>query len=149
MLFLKQVADHMRLLLSAVEMTTHTGHHLRLVGRSALAQGIGLDVLIEQLVRVQLRAVARQPDQTQAFGICGDKRPRGCRPMHRVSIDDQADPARDLPEHAPHELDKHRIAELALEHHERQAPRLVIVKIMLQPKRCPVARTTGVCPTGA
>jgi hypothetical protein len=29
MLFLKQVADHMWLLLSAVEMTTHTGHHLR------------------------------------------------------------------------------------------------------------------------
>ena len=48
MLFLKQVPDDMRLLLSAVKMATQAGHHLRLVGWPTLAQGVRLDVLVER-----------------------------------------------------------------------------------------------------
>ena len=61
MLFLKQVPDDMGLLLPTMEMTAQAGDHLRLIGRATLAQGVGLDVLVEQFVRIQFRAVALLP----------------------------------------------------------------------------------------
>ncbi len=73
MFFLKQILDHMRLLLSAVKMATQAGHHLRFVGWPALSQGVSLDVLIEQLIRVQFGAVAGQTNQPQTLGVFGDK----------------------------------------------------------------------------
>ena len=111
MFFLKQIPDDMRLLLTTMKMTAQAGDYLRFVGRSALAQGVGLGILIEQFIRVQFRAVAGQPNQAQAFDIFSDEQLRRCRPMHRVSIDDQVDLAVDLFEHALHELDEHRILE--------------------------------------
>jgi hypothetical protein len=50
MLFLKQVPDGMRLLLAAMEMTAQAGDHLRLIGRATIAQGGGLNVLVEQFI---------------------------------------------------------------------------------------------------
>ena len=69
MFFEEQVSDHSGLLLTTMQMAAHGGDHLGLVGRSALAQGIGLYILIEQLVRVQFRAVAGQADQAKAIRI--------------------------------------------------------------------------------
>ena len=42
MFFLKQILDHMRLLLSAVKMATQAGHHLRFVGWPALPRALVL-----------------------------------------------------------------------------------------------------------
>ena len=109
MLFLEQVPNDMRLLLAAMEMAAQAGNHLRLVGWPTLAQGVGLDVLVEQFVRVQFRAVAGQPDQAQSLGVFSDELLCRRRPMHRVSIHDQVELAVDLPEQAPHELDQHRV----------------------------------------
>ena len=55
MLFLKQVFDHLRLLLTTVKMAPYAGDHVGFDGPSALAQGVGLDVLVEQFVGVQFR----------------------------------------------------------------------------------------------
>src|SRR5881392_247821 len=62
MLFLKQVLDKRRLLLAPMQMATDGGDHLGSVGWPALAQGVGLDVLVEQFIGVKLWAVAGQDD---------------------------------------------------------------------------------------
>ena len=54
--FLEQIADDRGLLLPAVQVAAHGPDHFALVGRPALAQRIGLDVLIEQLVWIELGA---------------------------------------------------------------------------------------------
>ena len=74
MFFLKEILDKCGLFLTPMQMTTHGSDHLDAVGRSALAQGVGLDILIEQLVRVQLRAVAGEDDQPQALVLSATKR---------------------------------------------------------------------------
>ena len=81
MLFLEQIPNDLRLLLAAMEMAAQAGDHLRLVGRSTLAQGVGLDVLVEQLVGVQFGAVAGQPDQAQSLGVFSDELLRRRRPI--------------------------------------------------------------------
>jgi hypothetical protein len=63
MLFLKEVLDKRRLLLAPMQMAAHGGDHLDSVGWSALAQGVGLDVLVEQFIGVKLWAIAGQDDQ--------------------------------------------------------------------------------------
>ena len=39
------------------------------VGRTSLSKGVGLDVLVEQFVRVELRAVAGQDHQAQPLAV--------------------------------------------------------------------------------
>ncbi len=46
-------------------MAAHDGQEFGPVGRPALAEPVGLDVLIQQFIGVQFRAVARQPNQPQ------------------------------------------------------------------------------------
>ncbi|KVQ25468.1 hypothetical protein WK00_23250 [Burkholderia ubonensis] len=77
MLFLEQIANHVRLFLRAMQVPADRADHVRLAGRSALAQRIRLDVLIEQFVRIQFGAVARQVDQSQALRVLGDELPGG------------------------------------------------------------------------
>ena len=72
MLFAEQVSDHARLLLPTVQMATDSRHHLDFGGWTALAQCVGLDVLIEQLVGGSTR------DSSQASGSVEDD--AGCRP---------------------------------------------------------------------
>ena len=69
MFFEKQISDHSRLLLSPMQMAAHRGDHLGPVDRTALAQGIGLHILIEQFIRVQFGTVTGQADQAQALGV--------------------------------------------------------------------------------
>jgi len=73
MLFVKQILNHARLLLPTMQMAAHGGNHVRLVGGPALAQGVGFDILIEQLIGIQLRTVARQMDQAQPLRVVGNK----------------------------------------------------------------------------
>ncbi len=54
MFFLEQIADDRGLLLPAVQVAVHDLDHLAPVGGPALAQRFGLDILIEQLVRIEL-----------------------------------------------------------------------------------------------
>src|SRR5712692_10387410 len=72
--------------------------HLRLVARTPPAQGVGLHVLIEQFVRVQVRAVAREEKEMNLL-------PVACHPslqmfghMHRMFVDDEKDLASGMPD---------------------------------------------------
>ena len=88
----------------------------------ALAQCVGLDVLIEQLVGVQLGTVARQADQSKTMRVVGHEASGNGPPVYWMTIDDQIELALGLPQQALHELDEHRVMKLALEDHERQGP---------------------------
>src|SRR5579863_5709748 len=120
MILTKQVSDDLRLLLPSMQMAAYASHEFCPVGRPALAEPVGLDVLVQQLVGIQLRAVARHPYEPQsrlvlvykALGLAGF--------VHRVPVHDQIDPAVELLEQPLHELHKDGRFELALEYHEGQ-----------------------------
>ncbi|MFP3605878.1 hypothetical protein [Paraburkholderia sp. SIMBA_053] len=69
MFFLEQVADHMRLLLTTMQVPAVGAHHFRPAGRSVLAERNGLHALIQEFVRVQFETIARQPDQAQTSAL--------------------------------------------------------------------------------
>lgn len=70
---LEQIANEMWLLLSAIEVTAHGGHHLGAIAGSALALGVRFDVLVEELIGIQLGTIARHLNQSDAAGVRGDK----------------------------------------------------------------------------
>ena len=96
MLFLKQVLDKRRLLLAPMQMAADGGDHLGSVGWPALAQGVGLDVLVEQFIGVELWAVAGQDDQAQSFRVGSHKALGKTGAMHRMAVHNQIQPARRL-----------------------------------------------------
>lgn len=103
-------------------MTANAVDHLCLAGGSILAERIGLHVLIEQLVGIELRAISRQLNQTQTLSRIGDEPPDGSGPMHGMAVDNQIDLVCGLFEHALEEFDERGVPELALEDHEVQCP---------------------------
>src|SRR5712692_1806067 len=87
--FLKKVFDQGRLLLASMQMAPHGRHQFAAVGRSTLTERIGLDVLIEQFVRIQLRAVPGHENQPQSVVVIRDKTLRGRGTMHGVAVEDR------------------------------------------------------------
>lgn len=57
MLFFEEVAYDLRLPLSAAQVTAHAGHQLGPIAGSAFAETVGLDVLVQKFIRIELRAV--------------------------------------------------------------------------------------------
>src|SRR5689334_11229370 len=103
-----------------MQMTANAVDHLRLAGGSSLAERIGLYVLVEQLVRIELRAISRQLNQTQTLSMIGNESPDCPGPVHGMAVDNQIDLVRGLFEHALQEFDKRGVPEFALEDHEVQ-----------------------------
>lgn len=68
MLFLEQVANDLWLALATVSVTAQTGHHFVASRRLTLAERVGLDVLVEQLVRVA--AAPRLGTASMNLGYC-------------------------------------------------------------------------------
>ena len=84
MFFAKQVGDHLRLFLAPIHMAAHDGQEFGPVGWSALAEPVGLDVLVQELVRIEFRAIARQPNEPQPLlGLIG-KALGGTGSMYRM-----------------------------------------------------------------
>src|SRR5690606_41395432 len=91
MLFAEQIADNPWLLLSSMQVAAHGAHELCLMPRSALPYRIGLDILVEQLIGVEFRAIAWQQDQAQACPLPGHKLFHPAGLVHGVSVHDQID----------------------------------------------------------
>ena len=96
MLFTKQVGDHLRLLLTPIQMAAHGGHEFGSVGRPALAEPVRLDVLVQQLIGIQFRAVARHPNEPQPRGVSGGNARGFPGFVHGMPVHNQRDPAVDL-----------------------------------------------------
>ncbi len=118
LLLTKQVGEHRRLLLAPIQMAAHGGHEFGSVGRPALAEPVRLDVLVQPLIGVQFRTVARHPKEPQSRRVYGGKA-RGCSgSVHRMPVHNQIDPAVTLLEQPLHELRKDGGLEFALKYHE-------------------------------
>ena len=65
-LLLEDVPYDLRLPLSAALVTTNVGYQLGAVAGTALSKTARFDVLVQQFIGVELRAVPRQADQAQA-----------------------------------------------------------------------------------
>ena len=79
MLLSEEVSDDVRLFLPTVKRGAHGTDELGLVGRTALAQSVGLDVLVEQFVGVELRAVP------------GNELAHSDAAVHRMAVDNEDD----------------------------------------------------------
>lgn len=83
----KQIADELRLFLAPMQMTAHGGQEFGPVGGPALPEPVGLDVLVEQFVRVEFGAVARHPHEPQPLGMRGHNARGRVGPVYRMPID--------------------------------------------------------------
>lgn len=94
--------------------------HLRLIFGTLPPDGIGLDILIEKFVGIQLRAVARQIKQPDAFPIPIYPLLDLPGTMHRMSIDNQKDFLLVLPDQPPQKVDHDRCSKSLVEDHKGQ-----------------------------
>jgi len=118
MLFAKQVRDELRLFLTPIQMAAHGGHEIGSGGRPAFAEPICLDVLVQQLIGIQFRAVPRHPNEPQPRGVSGGNARGGSGSVRRMPVHNQIDPAVHLLEQPLHELRKDGGLEFALKDHE-------------------------------
>jgi hypothetical protein len=66
MLFLKEILYHLGSTRPSMQVTANTRHQLGSTVRTACSKAVGLHVLVEQFIRILLRAVSRQKDQAQS-----------------------------------------------------------------------------------
>jgi len=71
MLLPEDISDDLRLPLPATHVRSNTSDHFGAVAGAAVPQAIGPDVLVEQLIRIELRAIPRA-------GGSGAVAPRRC-----------------------------------------------------------------------
>jgi hypothetical protein len=96
--------------------------HFLSVQRAGAAHGVGLDVLIEILVRIELRAVAGQKVNAQDIAMAFEPAGRGFGHMHRMAVDDQENFPPVLAQQPAQESQKDDGGETLLEDHELQLP---------------------------
>src|SRR5450755_1582872 len=120
MLLLEEITYDLRLALPAAQVSANTCHHLGAIAGAAFAQAVGLDVLVQQLVGVEFRAITRQADQAQARLVGADERFGNDGAMDRVTVDNQIQLATGLAEQALHEADEQPAVKLAMKDHEGQ-----------------------------
>ena len=102
---LKIISDNLRSVLSASQIRPNLLQHFRLIVRALPTHRIGLDILIEKFVRIQLRTVPRQVEQPEvlsmpmnpAFDLSGT--------MHRMTIHNQKNFLPVLLDYLPKKLD--------------------------------------------
>lgn len=112
--------DLLRPALRAPEEAPHVAHQFKLSAGAPAADGVGLEVLVKQLIGIELGAVARQEEEPDmplpALHPAGDSPGE----MDRVTVRDHEDLPASLPSQALKEDDEDASREPSLEDHERQ-----------------------------
>ena len=109
--------DH-RLPLGAPEVGAHGSKHLLVVPRPAPPERVRLHVVVQELVRVEIRAVTREEEQPEPVGPLRHPPRHLGGPVDRVAIDNEEHEARGVPEEPAEEAEEHLPVERAPEHHE-------------------------------
>src|SRR3990172_11303252 len=107
------------LALGTPQVPSHVAHHLRLVARTPSPNGVCFDVLIEQLVGIEIRAVAGQEEEAKLPLVAGHPVCDATGRMHGMLIDDENDSAARMPDQPPQEPEKDDASECLIEDHER------------------------------
>src|SRR5512142_796715 len=109
-------------LLRATQVAPDIGHQISWVNSPATPHGIGLYVLVQQLVGVQLRTVRRKEKYLQVLLLPLEPPRRLLGLMRRVLVHDQDYLPADLSPEALQKPNEHPPIEPLLEHHEIQTP---------------------------
>lgn len=110
----------LRLALGAPQVTSHIPDHLRLVAWTPAPNCVGLDILVEQLVRVEIRAVAGKEKEVNLPSVASQPSldTAGC--MNWMLVDNEKDFAPSMTNKTLQEQDKHEYREILVENHECQ-----------------------------
>ena len=120
-LMFKIISNNLRSVLSTSQIRPNLLQHFRLIVRALPAHRIGLDVLIEKFVRIQLRTVPRQVEQPEVFSMPMNPAFDLSGTMHRMTIHNQKDFLPVLFYQSPKKVDHHRPVESLLEDHKCQS----------------------------
>src|SRR5450759_5050678 len=88
----EEVANDGGLLLGGSEIGANTADHLPTCGRALAAEGVGLDVVVEELVGVEVRAVGRQEEDLDLNPVSLEPPSYRSGLVRRMTVDDQEDP---------------------------------------------------------
>ena len=106
---------------------------------------VGLDIVVQQLHRVQLRAVAGQNVQLDLVGVASQPGTDQPGPVYRMASHDQVDlPPAAIPEQPTQKVDEHPTAERPDNRRNRNLPALEMTLSMVTRNRLPVPLMTGV-----
>jgi hypothetical protein len=89
--FAELVLDQAGPALRDAQIGQATAHHLRQIQRADAAQGVGLQVFVEQFVRIQFGTVWRQPENQDWRSMLGQSSAHRARLMDRMAIQAQKD----------------------------------------------------------
>jgi len=120
MFFSKVTRNDVRSVLGAAEVGPNLPHHFFQIEGTLTANCIGLDILIEKLVRIQFGTVGGQEEHTDAVGVAIQPALEFAGAMDGMAIYDEEHLAFRMPQQAAKETDHHLGREALLEHHERQ-----------------------------
>ena len=76
---------------------------MAMVSRATATDRVGLDVLVEEFVGIELRAIPRQVENPNLAGLLRQPSFHDGRPVRRMPVDDQERIASDLPNKAREE----------------------------------------------
>ena len=122
---------------------------LRFAARRCLARHRLLQIGVQPLLGIQLRAVRRQIEHLDLRPVRGQPIVNLPRSMRGQAVQDQENLAADVADQAAKKTDHHRGGDRPLEIIQRTSPLLVTAAIRLSPARLWQTRTTGVRPRGA
>jgi len=120
MLFLKVASDNLRLSLSAPQVRPDLAHHFALVLRALAANRIGLHILVEQFIRIQLWTVSRQKDHPHGLAMGFEPLLHFSGTVNRMTIYNEVHVPPTVFHKPLEKLDHHRTGEPLFEHHECQ-----------------------------
>jgi hypothetical protein len=112
--------------------------------RTTSARSIGLHIMVQQLHRVQLRAVAGQKMQLDLLGMAPHPGADQLGPVHPMAIHDQMDlPASAIAQQPTRKSTKTRPVNDPVKRRNRSIPALETALIMVTRNRLPVPLITG------
>ena len=108
--------------LCASQIASNISHHLAAIVRPHPASSVALDIVVQHLVGVKFRAVARKKENSDAVRILLD--PILCLfcNMRRMTVDYKKNLSFDLTQESAQKFQKHVSVKILLENHEKQSP---------------------------
>ena len=114
----EEVLNFVRFPLCAPEVAAHVSHEFHFVSWALAPYCVGLDIVVQEFVRVEFRAVSWQEEKA-------DMRPPLCHPplhrggqMYRMSIHNEENLSLGMADQPPQEHNKHSRSEPAVKNHE-------------------------------
>lgn len=117
---LEVVHHNLRSALTPAKIAGDVFTHRFYVGRPAAAHRVALDVLIQILVGIQVRAVSRKIKQSYPSSFRSQPLLHRSRPVDGMTIHDEINPAWHLPLQSSQKIDEHPAPKFLVQNHEIQ-----------------------------